>query len=227
MRAYLLLIAALTVVTSCKKDRATTPTTINSTDTTQSPDSAINAMGIRINYTGTAIVNSDMHFTSNVTGPAMLWNFGDGTTSTDINPTHRFVKSGNLKVTVTIGQATSAPKEINIGVGLKDKIEQVRLWGRSQYEYSAFEDTTYYFSDTSFALQMKSETEVILPWGVAKFDTVYNNTAVFTLGTQYPSPPPITHSYATLYYYYADGKIMFLRSHGGRGGHSVNYYKSK
>ena len=51
------------------------------------------------------LVTDPVQFTNNSTGPGTLdyvWNFGDGTTSTQLNPTHVFNKKGTYSVSLTV-----------------------------------------------------------------------------------------------------------------------------
>ena len=63
-----------------------------------------------------------MQFTSTVTGTApltYLWDFGDGTTSTDADPLHTYDDAGTYDVglTVTNGYGTDAVEQVGyIGV---------------------------------------------------------------------------------------------------------------
>ncbi|MGH2645426.1 MAG: T9SS type A sorting domain-containing protein, partial [Chitinophagaceae bacterium] len=41
-------------------------------------------------------------YTGGVTPDSVLWNFGDGTTSTALNPSHTFTDSGTIKVCLTV-----------------------------------------------------------------------------------------------------------------------------
>ncbi|HMG16350.1 MAG TPA: PKD domain-containing protein [Saprospiraceae bacterium] len=48
----------------------------------------------------------------------LIWNFGDGTSSTDVNPKHEYLKPGIYKVTLEVfysnGKSCSVTKEVNI-----------------------------------------------------------------------------------------------------------------
>jgi PKD repeat protein len=45
----------------------------------------------------------------------MLWNFGDGTTSTEQNPTHIFTVLGTYTVTLTVTNAGGTDSEVKTG----------------------------------------------------------------------------------------------------------------
>jgi PKD repeat protein len=51
-----------------------------------------------------AMQESSITFTSGCSGNAesYLWDFGDGTTSTEMNPVHVYAKAGTFEVTLTI-----------------------------------------------------------------------------------------------------------------------------
>ena len=53
------------------------------------------------------------HFsdTSQGSSPKLVWNFGDGTTSTEQNPTHRYTSPGTYTVTLTATNAVSTDTE--------------------------------------------------------------------------------------------------------------------
>ena len=68
----------------------------------------------------TVCTNIDINFTNSSTGPNLsyVWNFGDGQTSTAINPVHSFTTEGNylvrLKITDQYGCQDSVNKNIHV-----------------------------------------------------------------------------------------------------------------
>lgn len=94
---YILLsaIAIFTIISSCKKqdDDSATP---NSTCTQEANFSAI-----------VDSVGEQMQFTDASTGEvaSYLWQFGDGSTSTDKNPTHQYTMPGEKNVCLTVANA--------------------------------------------------------------------------------------------------------------------------
>ncbi|MCA0453051.1 MAG: PKD domain-containing protein [Chloroflexi bacterium] len=63
-----------------------------------------------------------VNFTSTSTGDGLTyaWDFGDGTTSADANPSHEYAQAGSYSVTLTVtnagGSNTSAPQTITVNI---------------------------------------------------------------------------------------------------------------
>lgn len=69
------------------------------------------------NFTSSDSFNCKVPFTTQFTdltggGHAWLWNFGDGSTSTEQNPTHTYNKTGQFDVTLTLSNATGCTNTI-------------------------------------------------------------------------------------------------------------------
>ncbi len=82
--------------------KKTTVLTVDSAACTQ-------AVTVQFSYANDAsdATNATIKFTGNVSGniAKYVWDFGDGTTSNDANPTHKYEKSGNYDVTLTVTDA--------------------------------------------------------------------------------------------------------------------------
>lgn len=72
----------------------------------------------------------DVHFTntSTVFGTNFLWNFGDGSTSSEENPVHAFASAGNYNVTLTVG-GVSKTIAVTVVVGWDDYTDWELLTG--------------------------------------------------------------------------------------------------
>lgn len=78
-----------------------------------------------VNYTQSTLVievGHEVRFNSTVTNAtSLLWEFGDGTTSTDPNPTHVYSETGPFTITLTVTSSTghTANRSTTIGVGVR------------------------------------------------------------------------------------------------------------
>lgn len=102
---FIVAMAAISITTSCQKEEENVPV-----------NPAVNA-AFSFDITGTDSLT--VNFTNNSTNGANYeWDFGDGNTSNDENPTHTyaFYKSYNVKLTVTgeDGSTTSATRTVNV-----------------------------------------------------------------------------------------------------------------
>jgi PKD repeat protein len=63
-------------------------------------------------------------------GSNYLWNFGDGTTSTEVNPIHTYAKSGDYNITLLInksGCSTSITKSVVIRISSVENFEELNV----------------------------------------------------------------------------------------------------
>lgn len=126
---------------------------------------------------------------------SILWDFGDGTTSTDVNPTHLYAAIGNYTVTVTAtvdGETSTKSKTITISEVpvVANSVSNQTLCGvaNQNYDLSQFNTTILgtqsssifgvaYFSSMENALNNNSALNAIqnLPLGTSTFYAkIYN-----------------------------------------------------
>jgi serine protease len=66
-----------------------------------------------------SITNTSVNFSDESTdGVSWLWNFGDGSTSTDQNPVHQYVVAGDYQITLTVTSANGCQHEVTNGIGI-------------------------------------------------------------------------------------------------------------
>lgn len=90
-----------------------------------------------------------VNFTDSSTGnpTSWLWSFGDGTTSTDQNPSHTYTSTGNYTVTLLIGNLSgTASTTLNITVNAN-----VDFYARPAYGYAPL---VTYFTDRTISSPM-------------------------------------------------------------------------
>ena len=102
-----------------------TVSTGGSCSSTKTNNVTVNALPVASFTATTACLGEATQFTStSTTNPpgqtitSYLWNFGDGQTSTQQNPTHTFATAGNhdVSLTVSLGNCTSTPYSIRVPV---------------------------------------------------------------------------------------------------------------
>lgn len=95
------------------------------------PDWKIGNYDVQAGYTFTASGADYTFANTSAYAQSFLWDFGDGQTSEDANPTHTFTASGNYTVTLTAencGQSSVQQQTITV-LGLKDwKNTQTRVY---------------------------------------------------------------------------------------------------
>jgi PKD repeat protein len=76
-------------------------------------EEALQAPAAGISAPPTATVNTEVLFSSTSQGQvdSYAWDFGDGNTSTDANPTHTFATTGQFTVTLTVSNAAGSDSE--------------------------------------------------------------------------------------------------------------------
>ncbi|MFD1257798.1 PKD domain-containing protein [Mucilaginibacter terrae] len=166
-KALLLAFALLTVFAACKKQN------------------------IKANFT---VPKSSYYLTEVVSfsnqsenGKSYTWDFGDGQTSSDENPTHAYSKPGTFIVTLTAGKSTFTKNvKINIGTASYEinnqftaGLEFVSFWANANNEIQNFTEHNV------IAANGKSDTvytsSPIIYVGVANSTAAYLVTPVFTI----------------------------------------------
>jgi gliding motility-associated-like protein len=66
------------------------------------------------NFDCQPVVATFQNASSNLENPSYLWDFGDGTTGTDVNPTHTYNNPGNYNVTLTVTNSTGCVNTLTI-----------------------------------------------------------------------------------------------------------------
>lgn len=93
---------------------------------------------VTINSASQSQVNSDARFTTSVDtglqGLRYQWNFGDGSTSTEAQPSHRYATSGSYTVTVTVTNEAGAARTstMTVQVGQFTNVANTVCTGASQ-----------------------------------------------------------------------------------------------
>lgn len=64
-----------------------------------------------------------------ITGKSWLWTFGDGTTSTEQNPSHTYTSSGTYTVTLYTSNIDGVDSETKINYVTVENIQNVAIWG--------------------------------------------------------------------------------------------------
>lgn len=110
-----------------------------------------------IMVSGSPFKAKELRFSSNATvADGFLWNFGDGSSSTDPHPLHDYVNAGVYTITLTVNGVVST-EQLRIG---NNEAEMTQFLGmhtwhhqRSLYMSATYADTTYY-NDTSIAISV-------------------------------------------------------------------------
>lgn len=183
-----------------------------------------------ISCSGTQMPDSAIHFYSNVVDDSsFLWNFGDGTTSTDSTPNHSYVADGSYTVTLTISSnpASVVTKTIII---YKDPVYThlmggLRLWHHSYRLFRSDGSITYYPKpDVSIAIGYINPIEISFSAVTLYF--VYTSDSVLTFGSSYIDNTGNTHSDSLYYHYLIDFIYVETYDRIGAGGYSKDYWHS-
>lgn len=139
----------------------------------------------QILYSGRQVAGDTLtfHFSTYFLLPnaTYLWDFGDGSTSTDSLPTHVYLHSGHFQVNLIVNNDTSQIYSLSGGLTIHDdpyytnKIAKVRLMSgtdREHYVGTSF-DTTYVVTNRAYGISYVSETSI--EFGGYQFDFAYSD----------------------------------------------------
>jgi hypothetical protein len=200
-------------ITSCKKDSKSTP-------------------DYGYIYKGVLCTNNNIAFSSDasVAGLSHEWNFGDGQTSMDLEPKHRFADSGTYLVTLTVnGDASKkVSKAIKIVKDPGYTSTVAHSWYCSQvYVQNLYlgvsHDTTIYGPDQYISISYLDPITVIIETDTLYYDpsTSAGGTVVYFGWHPYPD-------YRKLSYDIGTNSIEYKKSHHyGASGNNLTTYKSK
>jgi len=185
-------------------------------------------------YSGLLIANDTISFTSTAPGGStFLWDFGDSSSSSSPTPYHIYSHSDSFVVKLTINGDTlhSIVKKIPIGInpGFTYLVAGLRLWHHSFLFVESIWDTTYYYPDTSFAVNYINPITISIGT-----DTLYYSysldsnlyfTRVYFIYADYVEHP--TGSEDDLKFNHISNQIIFSRfDHISAGGNSTDIYNS-
>lgn len=154
------------------------------------------AGGVKADFTNTQPTNClppfNINFTSNGTGPgtlSYLWNFGDGSTSTQINPSHSYTTTGNYAITYVISSTNGCSDTLRKDTTLN--IENIST--RFNVPDSVCLNNAVNFQNTS------SPNTYISNWnfGDGTSDTARNPIKIFTTAGTYTVQLTNTYKYCS------------------------------
>lgn len=130
-----------------------------------------------------------VHFTSLATDPdgtilIYEWNFGDGTSAVEPNPTHFFQRSGNYNVTLTVTDNSLERNSTTILVGIANALPRAAF---AMNPNPAFRGADITLADTS--TDPDGDQIVNRTWRIAGEDPIYDLQIVhhtFTVSGEYP-----------------------------------------
>ncbi len=173
-----ILLFILIAMVGCKKSQNATNSKIVTCNATQSSGIAyngstmpdLNAMpGDTINFQSVVLVSGPGGYyntqPNDLTGCAILWNFGDGNTSTALSPNHVYGSSGTYTVHLTLNDDSTNIISSSIYIGPVPIYTQaiVGTWRWKRFHVvtsgvTAISDTT--ISDTTFTVNIVNEDTI-------------------------------------------------------------------
>ncbi len=153
-------------------------------DTVVAPTPACN---LQAYYTNDSAINNTVHFTNQsigyATGDSILWNFGDGSTSTDVNPTHIFANAGTYNVCVRVKKNNTTPGTLpcvsyfckNIVVVAPCNLVANYTWYRDSFPTSPL--YTIHFTNATFGYS--SSDSVRWSFGDGTFSNLSNPSHIY------------------------------------------------
>lgn len=134
-------------------------------------------------YEGDSIIFTDLSIAPNEPVTGVLWNFGDGRTSTDARPSHQYVAPGVFSVSLTVSTANSAQTETKTNfVVVQRKLAPVARIAVNPASPVAL--TSARFSDISDAGSAEIQ-QWFWDFGDGATSRVENPTHTFTAGGDY------------------------------------------
>lgn len=186
--------------------------------------------GYNFTYSGTVELYEDIHFepTGTTEGSTYLWTFGDGSTSTEKNPTHVYtkvpydstiyaLKSETITLTVNGDESRKVIKELQVYPNAS-LVAGNHSWTGGKYVsyiYSTGEREETPAPDTSFAITYVSSTSINLGGEILNFNGFSNSYGMCRSG------------YVSTQISYDKNYIYFAKNvSGGLGGSTYLYYKT-
>lgn len=135
---------------------------------------------------------------------SFLWNFGDGTSSTDSAPAHTFQTAGNYKVSLTINHNT-APSVVKTIPIYNDpyytsQIQGMRLWHHDLEIIKSSGTTMTPQPDETFSTGYISPLQITFKNTVLYYGSYGSSDSILSFSYSYEDQPGYTHSTRLLYY---------------------------
>lgn len=176
-------------------------------------NSPVSTGPLGITFSNKPFVGESMAFNSNQpAGTKLLWKFGDGGTSEEVNPVHIYTKPGYYNIIVT-DNITTVTKQVTISAGCS-RMTNTREWDQ-QINYSDISGTTLINSSVSiYALSSTGENYINLPGDSSSgyflqkpslYFESYDN-GVLTMSNKGENSSPV------LKYYVARDSVAYSRS---------------
>lgn len=212
-----ILVLPLILALGCKKHR---------TDGLSSTTTNCTGSGFTIYCTGNRFINQPLQFSSNIPNcKKITWIFRDGSSSTDISPTHTFTEAGSYWVVVIInddslnlnGQNPTLNINVNYpyDVATVAKIGNNRTWNivEDSTDRNTLAKVTVKKYTDNFAITILNDTTLIF-----KNDTLKaQNSSLGVYDVYFFSAPGSEFSWKTLNYYFQTDSIVYA-SHPDQGG---------
>ena len=186
-------------------------------------------------WSGATITESPLFFRSNVLqDSSFLWDFGDGTTSTDATPMHSYHSTGTYFVNLTINGHASLVVGSTLVIN-KDPIYThllagTRSWHDTAYLYrSGLGTQAFPQPDRSFALWYINPVQIAYNGRSMYYIPSVSTDSMIYFGDSYTDNTGNTHSLNVEFYHFNDS-IRMVRldriSAGGSSGEVSISYKS-
>jgi len=226
--ALILIFFVCFLALGCKKER----------DGSNTP-SGTDTSAVDFSYNGQLRINKLVHFVALTSDTSVLWDFGDGNTSTVLAPDHKFAQKGIYSVKLTAHNIT-ATKNIVIDLALTGQqiagLTKSRTYSVYRHDITwgtAYIDTTYFLPDETHALTMTNDTTVDLfgtgsslrlieANGIMEFVPPVDTSKYILFAISFP---PYSGQYI-MYYHHADSVVAGSWTQGGPYRDSV-IYRSK
>jgi len=124
---------------------------------------------------------------SPINATSYLWNFGDGTTSTDAAPCHTYADTGTYNVKLTVNNYISQTQQLQVHIGTQPiytyLLNGEKTWRHQLGTHFNPSNTTslYAAPDTSFSIVSINATTIVVGNDTLNYkaQTVYNNNVLY------------------------------------------------